>query len=167
MSPRRTPAPRAPAIDGARLMAEAERARLRAYAPYSRFKVGAALLTASGRIIHGCNVENASFGLSICAERTAVFKAIGEGERDFVAIAVTAEPKQSASPCGACRQVLHEFAPDLRVFWRVQGGRVLERPLRALLDHAFDFERSAPRAGAGGGAKRRARRPAPRRGGRR
>jgi cytidine deaminase len=126
------------------LMAEAERARRNAYAPYSRFSVGAALLTAGGRIVSGCNVENASFGLSICAERNAVFRAIGEGERDFVAIAVTAGPGQIASPCGSCRQVLHEFAPGMWVYWRARG-RVEKKRLRALLDHAFDFKTAKAR----------------------
>ena len=102
-------------VSPARLMAEAERARAGAYAPYSKFSVGAALLTRDGRIVHGCNVENASFGLSICAERNAIWKAVSQGDREFVAVAVTAGTKGGASPCGACRQVLSEFGPDLRV----------------------------------------------------
>src|SRR5688572_20386646 len=104
---------RAPAsIPAARLIAEAEIARERAYAPYSRFRVVAALLTHSGEIVHGCNVENASLGLTICAERNAIWKAVSVGIHDFVAIAVTADRDADASPCGACRQVLHEFSPD-------------------------------------------------------
>lgn len=132
------------AIPAARLMAEAERARRSAYAPYSRFSVGAALLTRSGRIIHGCNVENASYGLSACAERTAIWKAVCEGERDFVAIAVTAGPRQAAPPCGACRQVLHEFAPGLIVLWRGPGGRVKRAPLERLLANAFSWDGAKP-----------------------
>lgn len=126
-------------------MAEAERARRHSYSPYSRFAVGAALLTRDGRIVHGCNVENASFGLSICAERNAVFKAIGEGERDFVAVAVTAGPRQNASPCGACRQVLHEFAPRMWVYWRDGSGRLVRRRLDGLLARGFDLVRRARR----------------------
>jgi len=120
-----------------RLMAEAQRARHKAYAPYSRFAVGAALLTASGRVFHGCNVENASFGLTTCAERTAVFRAISEGEREFVAIAVTAREGHGAPPCGSCRQVLQEFAPGMWVYWRDGRGRILKQRLKALLPNAF------------------------------
>jgi len=123
----------------ARLIAEAERARATSYAPYSRFAVGAALLGRDGTITLGSNVENASFGLSICAERNAVWKAVSEGRRDFEAIAVSAGPRRDAAPCGACRQVLHEFAPDLWVIWRGSGGRIRERRLRDLLAFAFDF----------------------------
>lgn len=121
------------------LMAEAEKARKSSYSPYSRFAVGAALLTKSGRVVRGCNVENSSFGLSCCAERTAVFKAVSEGEREFVAIAVTSGPGRSSAPCGACRQVLHEFAPGLWVHFRDARGRVLRRRLSALLADAFRF----------------------------
>jgi cytidine deaminase len=120
-----------------RLMEEAERAREQAHAPYSRFAVGAALLTRSGRIVHGCNVENASFGLSVCAERTALWKAVTEGEREFTAIAVTAGAGSGAPPCGACRQVLLEFAPALRVFWRDARGRIVARMLEELLAEPF------------------------------
>jgi len=120
-----------------RLMAEAERARRAAYAPYSRFRVGAALLAADGRLFHGCNVENASLGLSICAERNAVWKAVSEGARTFVAIAVTPGRGRGASPCGACRQVLHEFAPGIRILWRDSRGRVMDADLQTLLPHPF------------------------------
>lgn len=119
------------------LMAEAEKARKQAYAPYSGFAVGAALLTKSGRVVLGCNVENSSFGLACCAERTAVFKAVSEGEREFTAIAVTAGPGHGAAPCGACRQVLHEFAPELWVYFRAGGGRTTRRRLKALLPDGF------------------------------
>ena len=128
-------------ISPARLMAEAERAREQAYAPYSKFAVGAALLTRGGRIVHGCNVENASFGLSICAERNAVWKAVSEGERDFVAVAVTAGRSGGASPCGACRQVLHEFAPGLTVYWRDERGRLVKDSVAGLLPKAFVWPR--------------------------
>ena len=128
------------------LMAAAERARHASYSPYSKFAVGAALLTKSGRVVTGCNVENSSFGLACCAERTAVFRAVSEGEREFVAIAVTAGPGRGAAPCGACRQVLHEFAPQLWVHYHGRGGRIVRRRLSALLVDGFRFPR-APRGG--------------------
>uniref|UniRef100_A0A832MM38 Cytidine deaminase n=1 Tax=Eiseniibacteriota bacterium TaxID=2212470 RepID=A0A832MM38_UNCEI len=126
-------------------MAAAERARRTAYAPYSRFPVGAALLAADGRLFLGCNVENASFGLSICAERNAVWKAVSEGAREFVAVAVTAGPGRGASPCGACRQVLHEFGPGMVVFWREGAARIVGRPIERLLERAFAFPRRRSR----------------------
>jgi cytidine deaminase len=104
------------------LIASAAAARGRAYAPYSNFKVGAALLGKSGRVYTGCNVENAAYGTCICAERTAVFKAVTEGEREFEAIAVVTE--NGASPCGPCRQVMVEFAPDMTVIIADGQGRV-------------------------------------------
>ena len=123
------------------LMVEAEKARRASYAPYSDFAVGAALLGKSGRVWPGCNVENASFGLSCCAERAAVFKAVSEGEREFTAVAVTAGRGQGASPCGACRQVLAEFAPNLWVYWKDTRGRIVKRRLKALLADAFDLRK--------------------------
>ena len=135
----------APNVSPKQLMAEAERARARAFAPYSKFPVGAALLASDGRVFHGCNVENASFGLSICAERSAVFRAVGEGAREFVAVAVTAGPGKGSSPCGACRQVLHEFAPTMWVYWNDARGKILKRRLTALLAGAFVFDLRKPR----------------------
>jgi cytidine deaminase len=126
-------------------MAEAEKARATAYAPYSKFSVGAALLTRGGRIVHGCNVENASFGLSICAERNAVWKAVSEGERDFVAVAVTAGPDGGASPCGACRQVLQEFAPKIAVYWRDGGGQIAKSTIGELLSKPFVWPKKGAR----------------------
>ncbi len=99
-----------------RLIAAAMKARKRAVAPYSKFKVGAALLTRSGRIIGGANVESASYGLTCCAERVALFKALTEGENDFVAVAVVARADGGAMPCGACRQLLAEYAATAKVF---------------------------------------------------
>ena len=119
------------------LMAEAVKARKRAYAPYSHFAVGAALLAKDGRVFHGCNVENASFGLTICAERNAVWKAVSEGVKEFTAIAVTARDGRGAPPCGSCRQVMHEFAPNLWVYWRDARGRILKRRMHELLPNAF------------------------------
>ena len=119
------------------LMAEAVKARKRAYAPYSRFAVGAALLAKDGRVYLGCNVENASYGLTICAERNAVWKAVSEGVTEFTAIAVTAREGSGAPPCGSCRQVLHEFAPNAWVYWRDARGHILKRKLTELLPSAF------------------------------
>jgi cytidine deaminase len=107
-----------------------------AYVPYSRFRVGAALLGRSGRIYTGCNVENATYGATCCAERTAVFKAVSEGERDFDAIAVTGSSGDFAYPCGICRQVLAEFSPDIRVIV-TGGGEVRTHRLPELLPYAF------------------------------
>ena len=107
----------------------------RSYCPYSHFAVGAALLAEDGRVFTGCNIENASFGLTNCAERTAVFKAVSEGATAFTAIAIAAYDSVPW-PCGACRQVLNEFAPNIRVLvtW---NGQVEEAPLSALLPHGF------------------------------
>jgi len=121
------------------LMREAMKAREASYSPYSRFAVGAALLGVSGRVYHGCNVENASFGLTCCAERTALFKAVSDGEREFTAVAVTARTGHGAPPCGACRQVMAEFSPSMWVYWRDTRGRVLKKRLAALLPDMFDF----------------------------
>ncbi|MBC20849.1 MAG: cytidine deaminase [Planctomycetaceae bacterium] len=108
-----------------------------AYAPYSRFQVGAALLSKSGVTYQGVNVENASYGLTICAERSAIFSAISDGQRQFELIAV-ASPG-GVAPCGACRQVLHEFAPDIQVLLIDTSGekQVSELSLGMLLPHAF------------------------------
>jgi cytidine deaminase len=97
------------------LILEAEKAKTFSYSPYSKFRVGAALLTKSGKIFSGCNVENGSYSLTICAERTAVFKAVSAGEREFKAIAITSDLSDFCSPCGACRQVLHEFSKNMDV----------------------------------------------------
>lgn len=123
------------AISDETLLSLAIAARERSYSPYSGYAVGAALLSADGRVFQGCNVENASFGLTNCAERTAMFKAISEGASEFVAIAIAAE-KSAPWPCGACRQVLNEFAPGIRVLvtW---DGHVDEAPLSQLLPHGF------------------------------
>ncbi len=117
------------------LRALARSARERSYSPYSRYAVGAALLCADGRVFQGCNVENASYGATMCAERTAVFKAVSEGEAEFTAIAIAAQGS-APWPCGLCRQVLNEFAPDIRVLITWEGGDD-EAPLSALLPHGF------------------------------
>ena len=126
-------------MDYAHLISKAIEAREKAYAPYSDFKVGAALLTRRGKIFTGCNVENASYGLTICAERTAVVKAISAGEDDFIAIAIVADKERPCNPCGACRQVLAEFAPDMEVILaNLKGDRVIIN-LSELLPEAFTF----------------------------
>ncbi len=103
-------------IDSGKLIASAARAREGAVAPYSKFKVGAALLTKSGEIIGGANVESASYGLTCCAERVALFNALTSGKRNFTAIAVVARVDNGPMPCGACRQLLAEYAPGAKVF---------------------------------------------------
>lgn len=122
-------------MDYENLIAEAMKAREKAHAPYSRFAVGAALLAKSGRIYTGCNVENASYGLSTCAERVAVFKAVSEGERDFEAIAIVTE--KGVTPCGACRQVMMEFGDDVQVIVADEAGGYRVFTLQELLPEAF------------------------------
>ncbi len=126
------------------LLRRAGEARRHSYAPYSRFPVGAALLAADGRVFTGTNVENASFGLTTCAERTAVVKAISEGARGFRAVAVAGpENGLACPPCGSCRQILHEAGPDLVVIVSGDGGEPRLLPLRELLPEAFGGERLA------------------------
>ena len=103
-------------INKSKLIRAAAKARERAVAPYSKFKVGAALLTKSGEVIGGANVESASYGLTCCAERVALFNALTSGKKNFVAIAVVAHVRGGAMPCGACRQLLAEYAPDAKIF---------------------------------------------------
>lgn len=123
------------AVTNETLLSLAREAMNRSYSPYSNYPVGAALLCADGRIFQGCNIENASFGLTNCAERTAMFKAVSEGATEFTAIAIAS--KASAPwPCGACRQVLNEFAPGIRVLVTWDGGRG-EMSLDELLPHGF------------------------------
>jgi cytidine deaminase len=107
-----------------RLLRAARKAMKHAYAPYSQFKVGAAMLTSKGEVFSGCNVENASYGLSNCAERTAIFAAIAESgpELDIRAIAVVNDQGVPCSPCGACRQVIYEFGPDATVYFQSSSG---------------------------------------------
>jgi cytidine deaminase len=115
------------------LISAASAARLLAYAPYSGFQVGAALITKEGKTYTGCNVENISLGLTICAERSAIATAIAQGSRDFAAIAVVTEGKKPAIPCGACRQVLAEFNPGMKVLTATIDGKVQEFDLAELL----------------------------------
>jgi cytidine deaminase len=141
------PAKLTPAV--ARQLVEAARkVRRRAYAPYSNFHVGAALLGASGRIHVGFNVENISYGLSVCAERTALFSALITGEENFVALAVATDSPDPVMPCGACRQVLREFSADLPVLVAPRTGAVVRRRLDKLIPEAFF---SFPGSGKKGG----------------
>jgi cytidine deaminase len=126
-------------INSRKLVQAAARARRGSVAPYSQFKVGAALLTKSGEIIGGANVESASYGLTCCAERVALFKALTSGRKNFVAVAVVARAPGGTMPCGACRQLLAEYAPDAKVL--VADSRDLKKSrefsVRELLPKAF------------------------------
>jgi cytidine deaminase len=114
-------------------------ARKKAVAPFSRFKVGAALRTRTGEIVTGCNIENATYGLTVCAERVAILKAISEGIREFEAIAVVARSRRPAAPCGPCRQLLWEFCGDIWVHMAdVRGRKVISHRVKELLPLPFD-----------------------------
>ena len=123
-------------MSSARLLAKAWEVWERAYAPYSGFAVGAALEDEDGRIFVGCNVENLSFGLTICAERVAVGAAVAVGSRRFSRLAIVSESKEPVSPCGACRQVLAEFAPELPIICENRDGAQFSASLSELLPRA-------------------------------
>ena len=133
-------------MDNKSLMAEAIKAREYSHSPYSHFAVGAALLTKSGRVFTGCNVENLSYRLTMCAEQGAVSAAVAQGEREFVAIAVVADAARPIVPCGACRQVLAEFNPKMRVIMGTLKGQeetmsleqLLPRPAEGILEVSKD-----------------------------
>jgi cytidine deaminase len=112
--------------------------REKAFAPYSNFKVGAAIRTKGGKIYTGCNIENATFSLTICAERTAIFKAISEGENEFVEIAVVADTEELTPPCGPCRQIIWEFCHDIPVIFANLKGKSEIVQMSELLPRAFD-----------------------------
>jgi cytidine deaminase len=120
------------------LITAAKQARENAHAPHSNFRVGAALHATSGRVFGGCNVENATYGLTICAERVAIFKAISEGERNFDAIAVSTDTERLTPPCGACRQLLWEFCGDIPVILSNLQGKSEVIPMRDLFPKPFD-----------------------------
>lgn len=124
-----------PSID---LITEAETAQKNAYAPYSNFKVGAAIRTLDGKIFSGCNVENASYGLTICAERTAICTAISLGYRSFEQMVIVANSSPPCPPCGACRQFLYEFAPELKIWVMNLTGEMKSFSLKDLLPEAFN-----------------------------
>lgn len=120
------------------LIAAAKAARERAFAPYSHFQVGAALEADDGTIVAGCNVESASYGLTICAERVALVKGVSEGKTRFCRVAVVTDAESLTPPCGACRQLLWEFAPDAEVVLANLRGAMACHTMRELLPHAFD-----------------------------
>ena len=120
------------------LIAAARRARKFAHADYSKFKVGAALETADGTIVTGCNIENATYGLTLCAERVAMFKALSEGHKKFVRIAVAFDTHAPTPPCGACRQILWEFAGDIDVILANLQRKAVHHRISELLPIPFD-----------------------------
>ena len=120
------------------LIEAAKEARLQSVAPFSDFKVGAALRTDSGKVYTGCNVESASYGLTVCAERVAIWKALSEGERHFAALAVVADTDTLTPPCGTCRQIIWEFARDAKIVFANLDGRNQVFNIRELLPDAFD-----------------------------
>ncbi|SFC19164.1 cytidine deaminase [Bacillus sp. OV322] len=125
-------------MDKKTLIQEAIEARKQAYTPYSKFQVGAALLTADGRVYQGCNIENASYGLTNCAERTAIFKAVSEGAKGIQAIAVVGDTEGPVSPCGACRQVIAEFSDEnTKIYLTNLKGDVTETTIKQLLPGYF------------------------------
>ena len=121
------------------LIQAARDAREKSLAIYSGFRVGAALETADGKIYQGCNIESSSYSLTICAERVALFKALSEGERKFTRLVLTADSPQLCPPCGACRQVLWDFAPNLTIIMVNDNDEAKTFPLRDLLPKAFDM----------------------------
>lgn len=128
-------------VEMEKLIDEAKAAREKAYVPYSKFKVGAALLTVDGKIYQGCNIENAAYSVTNCAERTALFKAFSEGERNFSVLAVVADTERPVPPCGACRQVISELCPkDMKVILTNLQGNVREYTVEELLPGAFSAE---------------------------
>ena len=124
-----------------RLLQSAQQASEKAYAPFSKFYVGAAILTSDGKMFMGCNVENSSFGMTNCAERTAIFTAVAEGvvsaDRDLVAVAVVNKDGVPCSPCGACRQVIYEFGPEAVIIFRAKSGEITQLRSEELLPEGF------------------------------
>ena len=124
-------------MDYKKLLQNALQAKKRAYAPYSNFRVGSAVLTKTGKIFSGCNIETSSYSLTICAERTALFKAISEGEKSFQAIAIVSDEKGFTTPCGACRQVILDLAGDIDIILMSKTGKTKIYKSSAMLPHAF------------------------------
>jgi cytidine deaminase len=116
----------------------AKTARLHSIAPFSNFLVGAAVRTAAGKVYTGCNVESASYGLTVCGERVAIWKALSEGERDFVELAIVADTESLTPPCGTCRQIIWEFAKHAKLVLANLEGEVQECSIKELLPRAFD-----------------------------
>ena len=117
---------------------KAVQVRENAYVPYSEFAVGAALLTVSNKIYTGCNIENAAYGLTICAERTAIFKAVSEGNRDFRALLIVSEGEKLSPPCGSCRQVIYEFEEDIEIILSNLDKELFHTSIKELLPNAFN-----------------------------
>lgn len=122
-----------------RLIMEAQQARQRAYAPYSGFHVGAAVLTSDYEIFTGCNVENVSYGLTVCAERIALFNAVNAGARVFLALAVVSDGEGYCRPCGACRQVIREFGEDTKIIMASKDGTYEIKSISQLLPDSFEY----------------------------
>ena len=122
------------------LISEATKARENAVAPFSKYKVGAALLTKSGKVYRGCNVENCTYALTVCAERVALLTALAAGERDFTAIAVVTQSDEPGTPCGPCRQLMWEYCGDIPVTIANLKGKRIEYTLAQLFPHPFDFK---------------------------
>ena len=120
------------------LIEAAKTARLRSIAPFSNFLVGAAVRTAAGKIYTGCNVESASYGLTVCGERVALWKALSEGERDFSELAIVADTESLTPPCGTCRQIIWEFAKNAKIILSNLKGETQECSIKELLPRAFD-----------------------------
>lgn len=125
------------------LIEEATRARENAAAPFSNFKVGAALRTSGGKVYHGCNVENCSYGLTVCAERVALLSALAAGERKFEAIAVVTQSAEPSTPCGPCRQLMWEYCGDIDVTLANLEGQRVDYKLSTLFPHPFYFSLEA------------------------
>lgn len=123
-----------------KLIEAAKEGRTRAFAPYSNFQVGAALETVDGEIILGCNIESASYGLTVCAERVAIWKAVSEGKKEFKSITVTVDTETLTPPCGACRQIIWEFCGDIPVTLTNLKGQTETIQMKELLPRAFDSE---------------------------
>lgn len=126
-------------MENLELLKIAYKAKENAYAPYSSFKVGAAILTSKDNVYTGCNIENASYGATICAERTAIFKAISEGEKEFIKIAIVSTNNDLTFPCGICRQVLYEFMPKGEIILMNDKKEIKTFSLDTLLPHTFNF----------------------------
>jgi len=127
-------------MNDSQLIQAARQARNRSLAPYSKFHVGAALMTKSGKIYTGCNIESSSYGLTICAERVAMFKALSEGESEFEKIVITSDAEQLCSPCGACRQILWDYAENLIVILVNDSDDCEKISLKSLLPRAFEVD---------------------------
>ncbi len=124
-------------MDYKELITASRKAKRFSFSPYSKFRVGAALLTKSGKIFTGCNIENSSYSLTICAERTAIFKAISEGEKKFIALAIATDENGFTTPCGACRQVISDLAGDIEIILINGKGKQLVLNMDKLLPHPF------------------------------